>query len=344
MKNKNFPPFHPQLKYGSVGVLLVNLGTPQNTDYWSLRRYLAEFLSDRRVIEMSWWRWQPILQLFILTSRPQKIAPAYKTIWMTETDESPLLYFTRQQAQKLTQRFVHNSRIKIDWAMRYGVPSIRERILCLREEGCDHILGFALYPQYSAATTATVYDHMMRTLMNIRWQPTLRTASPFYDDGLYIDLLCASVRNFQTTLDWQPEVLLISFHGLPLSYFFQGDPYYCHCMKTGRLIREQLGLDETTCRVTFQSRFGRKAWLQPYTDETLIRLAQEGIKRLVMMTPGFIADCLETLEEIAIQGREIFLKHGGTHYAVIPCLNDSDGCIDLLERVVRRELSGWIDP
>ena len=331
---------HPAVNHGKIGVLLINLGTPEGTDYWSVRRYLREFLSDRRVIEVPRILWQPILHLFVLSSRPHRTGHAYQTIWSTETDESPLRRLTREQSLKLSQRF--EEPVIVDWAMRYGHPSIPSRLTFLHRQGCERILLFALYPQYSATTTASVHDQAMKTCLTMRWQPALRMVPPFYDDPLYIQALQESFAAFLETLAWSPEVLLVSFHGLPRAYLEKGDPYHCHCQKTARLLQDSLKMTADTFQISFQSRFGPQVWLQPYTDETIHSLAQRGVKKLVVMTPGFISDCLETLEEIALQGREIFLNNGGTHYATVPCLNDSPRSITLLEQIIGRELSGWI--
>ena len=333
---------HPDVPHGKIGALLINLGTPDATDHKSVRRYLGEFLSDRRVIEVSPLIWQPILRLFILRSRPRQTAHAYQQVWLTDTDESPLRKYTREQALRLRRKFQGSA--LIEWAMRYGEPSIRSRLKSLYEQGCEKILLFALYPQYSATTTATAHDEAFKALLGLRWQPAIRTVPPFHDDPLYIQALKSSLGSFLETLEWSPEVILLSFHGLPRSYLEKGDPYHCHCHKTARLLRESLNGDysEERIQMSFQSRFGKEVWLQPYTDETIQSLAEGGIKKLVVMTPGFFSDCLETLEEIALQGRETFLSHGGTHYATVPCLNDGPESIALLETIIARELSGWL--
>ncbi len=340
------PSGHPEVRLGRVGVLLVNLGTPDGTDTASVRRYLREFLSDRRVVELNPLIWQPILHAFVLTFRPRKSAEAYKAIWLEDGDESPLRRYTRNQAGALQERMAgHGERLVVDWAMRYGQPSIPDRLAALKQAGCDRILLFALYPQYSAATTATVHDKAFEALKSLRWQPALRTVPPYYDDPAYIEALAQSIEGRLATLDWKPEVIVASFHGLPKVNLDKGDPYHCHCAKTARLLRERLGLDETSFRLTFQSRFGRQEWLQPYTDKTIAALARdEGVKSLAVVTPGFAADCLETLEEIAMQGGEIFREHGGENFAALPCLNDSEAGIALLATLVERELQGWLAP
>ena len=339
------PAGHPAVLSGAIGVLIVNLGTPEATDYWSMRRYLKEFLSDRRVIETPAWLWWPILNLVILTRRPGLKAKDYDSIWNKELNESPLKTITSSQALKLasllksqpTSRAVH-----VEWAMRYGKPSIASRLAALQQAGCDRILLFPLYPQYCAATSATVCDKAFDTLKAMRWQPTLRVAAPYYDDPVYIEALAASTKAAIAGLDFEPEVILASFHGIPQTYFDKGDPYFCHCAKTTRLLREALGLDDQRLRMTFQSRFGVAEWLKPYTDQTVKTLAQEGVKRLAVLTPGFAADCLETLEEIGVENAEYFREAGGDKFAALPCLNDSDAGMGALEALARRELAGWI--
>ncbi|MEO1015485.1 MAG: ferrochelatase [Pseudomonadota bacterium] len=336
------PAGHPEIKSGKVGALLVNLGTPEDTDYRSMRRYLSEFLSDRRVIELSPWIWQPILQGIILQTRPAKSARAYRKIWRREDDESPLRYFTRRQSDLLAERLGAGGDLIVDWAMRYGEPSIASRMEALREAGCDRIAVVALYPQYAAATTASVYDKTFDALKTMRWQPAVRTAPSFHDHPAYIEALSESIQRHLDELAFKPEVLLMSYHGIPKRYFEEGDPYHCHCHKTTRLVRERLGFDEHFLRVTFQSRFGPTEWLRPYTDETLEALAQEGVTRVAVAAPAFISDCVETLEELAIEGAKTFLDAGGEDFSLIPCLNDSEGAIDTLEAVLRRELAGWV--
>jgi ferrochelatase len=327
---------------GKVGVLLVNLGTPEGTDYWPMRRYLSEFLSDRRVIEWPRWLWQPILQGIVLSVRPKKSGALYASIWNTERNESPLRTFTRSQAEKLAAELASEEGVVVDWAMRYGQPAIAARLDALNEAGCDRLLVFPLYPQYSAPTTATVNDVAFDALKKMRWQPALRTVAPYHDEPVYIDALAESIEAHLASLDFEPEVLIASYHGLPVSYFRKGDPYHCHCQKTSRLLRERLGWREGRLLTTFQSRFGPEEWLQPYTDKTVERLARDGVKRLAIVNPGFVSDCLETLEEIAVQNREIFLHHGGESFSHIPCLNDSPPGMRVITNVVVRELQGWI--
>ena len=339
-------PDHPEMRLGRVGVLLVNLGTPDSTEIPAIRRYLAQFLSDRRVIELNPVLWKALLYGVILRTRPPKTAEAYRAIWMTETDESPLRHYTRSQANLLAERLDPTGEtVVVDWAMRYGSPAIGDRMRTLQDQGCDRILIVPLYPQYSASTTGTVIDEVARELLALRWQPAIRTLPAFHDDESYIRAVADGIDNHLKSLDWEPEVILASFHGLPKRYFMAGDPYHCHCAKTARLVRERLGLPAERFRLTFQSRFGREEWLQPYTDETIEALARdEGVKRLAVVTPGFVADCVETLEEIAIQGREEFEEAGGTHFSAVPCINDERGAIDMLESLVVRELGGWWEP
>jgi protoporphyrin/coproporphyrin ferrochelatase len=336
------PPGHPPVKSGRVGVLLVNLGTPDGTDTASMRRYLREFLTDRRVIEWPRAIWYPILFGIVLNTRPARKGKDYETIWNKERDESPLRTFTRSQGDQLADRLSAHANVTVDWAMRYGKPSIPERMQALKDAGCDRVLVFPLYPQYAASTTATVNDVVFRRLLSERWQPALRTVPPYHDDPVYIDALARSIETHLAGLDWEQEVVLASFHGIPQSYFRKGDPYHCHCMKTARLLRERLGWDGDRLRVTFQSRFGPEEWLQPYTDKTVEALAKSGVKRLAVITPGFVADCLETLEEIAVENGEIFHHAGGEKFSHIPCLNDSEPGMAVIETVVRREFGGWI--
>jgi ferrochelatase len=335
------PQGHPPVLSGRVGALLVNLGTPEATDYWSMRRYLNEFLSDRRVIETPRWLWRLILNLVILPRRPASRGRDYESIWNRERDEGPLVTFTRAQAEKLAAA-LDDAHVEIDWAMRYGKPPIAERLAALLAKGCDRILLVPLYPQYCAATTATVADKAFEALQAMRRQPTLRVAAPYYDDPVYIDALARSTRAALAALHFEPEILLASFHGIPQAYFDKGDPYYCHCAKTTRLLREALGFSDQRLRMTFQSRFGRAEWLKPYTADTVKALAAEGVKRVAVLTPGFAADCLETLEEIGVENAGYFKAAGGEKFAALPCLNDSGDGMRVIETVVRRELMGWV--
>jgi protoporphyrin/coproporphyrin ferrochelatase len=337
------PPDHPRTRAGRVGVLLLNLGTPDATDYWSMRRYLSEFLSDKRVIDWPAFLWQPILQLIILTTRPGRKGKDYDTIWNKERDEGPLLTITRAQAEALATDLAGvDGRIHVDFAMRYGNPATGKTIEGMLAKGCDRILLVPLYPQYSAATTGTAADEAFRQLMKMEWQPAVRVAPPWHDDPVYIDALAASVRAHLATLDWEPEVLLVSFHGVPKRYLLKGDPYHCQCLKTGRLLRDALDWPVERYRSTFQSRFGPEEWLKPYTDETVEELAKSGVKRLAIIAPGFTSDCLETLEELDGENRHIFEEHGGEKFTYIPCLNDSPLGMDVIRNVVTRELKGWV--
>ena len=323
-------------------MLLLNLGTPDATDYWFMRRYLKEFLSDRRVIETNRLIWWPILNGIVLTRRPKSSGEAYDSIWNRELDESPLRTITRSQAEKLAARLDKAGELVIDWGMRYGNPSTASRLQALQEAGCERILIFPLYPQYAASTTAAANDKAFEALMKMRWQPAVRTVPAYQDDPVYIDALARSLEGHLSALSFEPELVIASFHGLPKEYFEKGDPYHCHCHKTVRLLRERLGWPEERLRLTFQSRFGRAEWLQPYTDKTIEGLAKEGVKRLAVITPGFVSDCVETLEEIAIENGDIFRENGGEDFAAIPCLNDTEEGMNVIEAVVRRELMGWI--
>lgn len=338
------PAGHPAVAYGKIGVLIVNLGTPDGTDYWSMRRYLKEFLSDRRVIEVNRALWWFLLNVVILSRRPQAKGKDYETIWNKERNEGPLRTITRSQSDKLGERLGPlDDRLVFDWAMRYGNPSIASRIEALQSQGCERILLVPLYPQYAAATSATVCDAAFDQLKKMRWQPVLRVAPHWPDEPAYIEALANSITSGLAKLDWEPELVLASFHGIPKEYFEKGDPYHCYCYKTVRLVREKLGWPEGKLRLTFQSRFGKAEWLQPYTDKTVEALAQSGVKRLAVITPGFVADCLETLEEIAGENAEIFHHNGGEKFHFIPCLNDTPDGMKVLETVIRRELKGWAE-
>jgi ferrochelatase len=328
---------------GGIGVLLVNLGTPDAADAPAVRRYLREFLSDPRVIENQGLAWKFILYGIILPLRPRRKAPDYLKIWNQQKNESPLKTITRSQAEKLAALLAAaRVSIAVDWAMRYGQPSIAARVSDLVARGCERLLVVPLYPQYSAATTATVCDEVFRVLARMRRQPTLRVAPPYYDDPAYIEAVASSTRTELSRRDFAPDVMLASFHGLPQDYVDRGDPYYAHCVETVRLLRRSLGLDEAKLMLTFQSRFGRAQWLEPATDRTLEELARSGVRNVAVITPGFSADCLETLEEIAHENARIFKEHGGRNFAALPCLNDSAAGMDLIHRLVLRELQGWI--
>jgi len=337
------PPGHPAVAAKRTGVLLVNLGTPDATDYWSMRRYLKEFLSDRRVIEVNPILWWLVLNLVILNVRPQRKGPDYDTIWNRERNESPLKTFTRSQAEKLAETPPLRERgIIVDWAMRYGNPSIASRLDALKRAGCERILIMPLYPQYSAATTATASDKAFEVLMRMRWQPAIRVLPPYHDDPVYIDAVASSIEDAIRKLSFTPDIILASFHGVPEDYLLKGDPYHCHCAKTARLVRERLGLDETRFMMSFQSRFGTAEWLKPYTAATVKALAERGVKKLAVVMPGFVADCLETLEEIAVENAAIFRQHGGESFVAIPCLNDSRAGMNVIRHLALRELQGWI--
>lgn len=333
------PADHPPVPLGQVGVLFVNLGSPDDATPAAVKRYLKQFLSDRRVIELNPLIWQVILRGIVLNVRPKKTAAAYREIWMEGEEGSPLRHYTRMQAEAVQTR--HNNLI-VDWAMRYGNPSISDRLEHLKEEGCDRILIVPMYPQYSATTTASVTDEVFRVLGAMRWQPAIRIAAPFHDHPAYIAALADSIQRHLAGMDTPPDAIIASYHGIPKPYFDAGDPYHCHCAKTTRLLREQLGVDDQALRLTFQSRFGFQEWLQPYTDKTLEALPGEDVKRVAVLAPSFVADCLETLEEMAIQGKETFLAAGGEDFSYIPCLNDSDGAVDLFSKIVETETAGWV--
>ena len=324
---------HPEVAFGKTGVLLVNLGTPDSTKWWDVRRYLKEFLSDKRVIEVNPIIWKIILNLFILTLRPAKSAHAYKKIWFEETNESPLLYYTRNQSNELAKN-IKNEITIIDFAMRYGNPSIKSKLNLLQNKGCENIIILPLYPQYAAATTATVCDEVYRCLMNMRWQPSLQIIPHYESEPLYIDALVKSIKNKIETINWKPDLIIASYHGIPKSYFDKGDPYQCYCQKTTRLIKEKFS--DIEIQTTFQSRFGPREWLKPYTDKMLESLPKQEKKNILVICPGFASDCVETLEEINIQGKESFLKNGGKNFDLIPCLNDSSDHIRLFEKLVNR--------
>jgi protoporphyrin/coproporphyrin ferrochelatase len=342
MRSPDMPADHPATAFGKVGVLLLNLGTPDGTSYWPMRRYLKEFLSDRRVIEVPKAIWWPILNLIILTTRPSKKGKDYASIWNTEKDEGPLKTITREQAEGLGRRLAGHSNIVVDFAMRYQNPSTESRIKALQAQGCDRILLVPLYPHYAAATTGTACDQAFRALMTMRWQPAVRVAPAYADDPVYIDRIARSIEEHLAKLPWQPDAIIATFHGMPEKYLFKGDPYHCQCLKTSRLVRERLGLANHRWITTFQSRFGNDPWLQPYTDETVESLAKSGVKKLALVAPGFSADCLETLEELDVENREIFLTNGGEEFTYIPALNASENGLDVIEAIVRREVMGWL--
>ncbi len=331
------PPDHPPIPEGKVGVLLINLGTPDAPEARAVRRYLAEFLSDRRVVEIPSIAWKPILHAFILRTRPRRSAEAYNQVWTNEG--SPLAVIARRQAHALRDRF--EGRARVHYAMRYGNPGIAAALRNMVDEGCTRILAAPLYPQYCAATTATANDAVFAALADMRVQPALRTLPPYYDDPLYIEALRANLTRQIGALDFEPERLLLSFHGMPQRTLGLGDPYHCHCQKTARLVSEALGHDVD---VSFQSRFGRTKWLEPATDATLAAYPRHGVKHVAVAAPGFSADCLETLEELGIRGSETFLHSGGERFALLDCLNDSPESIAMLEMLIGRELAGWLPP
>lgn len=334
------PEGHPAVAPRRIGVLLVNLGTPDAPDAGAVRRYLGEFLSDRRVVEIPALIWQPILRGIILRTRPAKSAHAYQQVWTD--DGSPLAAITKRQAAALQAAWPE---ITVDWAMRYGNPSIPTKLKAMKDAGCERILIAPLYPQYCAATTASVVDKAAETLAGMRWQPALRTLPPYHDDPRYIAALAELVRTQLTALDFRVDAVLASFHGMPQRTLELGDPYHCHCVKTARLLSDALDdiFGGRRLIVTFQSRFGRAKWLEPSTEEVLQGLPRTGVKKVAIVAPGFSADCLETLEELAIRGRESFVEAGGTHFAYLPCLNDSEPGIAMLRSIIASELAGWAD-
>ncbi|MEM7059719.1 MAG: ferrochelatase [Pseudomonadota bacterium] len=335
---------HPPIHQSKVGVLLANLGTPDGTDYWSMRRYLNEFLSDKRVIEWPSWLWQPILQLIVLTKRPRSSGEAYRGIWNDDLDESPLLTITRDQTDALRNRLVtrFGGDVMVEFCMRYGNPSTDSVVRKMVRAGCERIVFFPLYPQYAAATTGTANDHIFRTLQDLRWQPAIRTVPAYYDNPAHIQALAASVQEAYAGFETRPTALVASYHGLPQSYFKKGDPYHCHCQKTTRLMTEELGWDRGHVHTTFQSRFGPEEWLQPYTVEYVAKLAEEGHKTIAVMAPGFASDCVETLEEINEEIKEAFEHAGGETFHYIPCLNAHSAHIDMIEKIVLSEAQGWL--
>jgi len=337
----SLPKSHPKIKEEKIGVVILNLGTPDHYDYWSMRKYLSEFLSDQRVIDYPKWLWQPLLQGIILTSRPFRSGAAYKSIWNHKKCESPLKTYTRSLTTKLQKNF-GKKEVIFEWGMRYGNPSTQSAIKALEDKGCRKILFFSLYPQYSAPTMATAYDKAFDTLQKMTWQPAIRTAAPYHGDADYIEVLAQSIADNLKKTKLKPEKILVSFHGVPKRYLMQGDPYHCMCHKTSRLIREKLKWKDEDWLTCFQSRFGPEEWLQPYTDDTIERLAHEGVKSIAVVSPAFAVDCLETLEELAIEGKEEFIEAGGEHYHYIPCLNDSKAHVDYLEKRIRKELGGWL--
>jgi len=338
-------PDHPKVPDQKVGILIANLGTPDNYDYWSMRRYLGEFLSDKRVIDYPAYLWQPLLQLIILTSRPFRSGAAYKSIWNEEDGESPLMTITKAQTAKIKERAheMYGDNVVVDFAMRYGNPSTKSKVREMVAKGCSKILFFPLYPHYAGATSATANDQFFRALMDEKWQPIARVVEPYFDDTAYIEALAQSVEKAYAEAENKPEVLVCSYHGVPKRYLMQGDPYHCQCQKTTRLLKERLGWGDTDIVTTFQSKFGPEEWLKPYTVEEVARLAEEdGKKRIAVIAPAFSADCIETLEEINEEIKESFEEAGGEEFTYIPCLNDDDAHIDALSQIISRNLQGWL--
>ncbi|MEJ6404307.1 ferrochelatase [Yoonia sp. 2307UL14-13] len=338
-------PDHPKIKPARVGILLANLGTPDGTDYWSMRRYLNEFLSDKRVIDYSVWIWQPLLQLVILSKRPFSSGAAYKSIWNEEADESPLMTITKAQTAAIKAQMVerYGDDVRVDFCMRYGNPSTKSKVREMVEAGCQKILFFPLYPHYAGATSATANDQFFRALMEEKWQPISRIVEPYYDEPAYIEALAQSIERAYAEAEMKPEKLVCSYHGVPERYLREGDPYHCQCQKTTRLLKERLGWDDTQIVTTFQSRFGPEEWLKPYTVDEVARLAEEdGVKNIAVCAPAFSADCIETLEEINEEIKESFEEAGGDQFTYIPCLNDDAAHIDALCGVIDRNLKGWL--
>lgn len=335
---------HPSVPRAKVGVVLANLGTPDGTDYWSMRRYLNEFLSDKRVVDYASWKWQPLLQLVILTKRPFSSGKAYRGIWNRENDESPLLTITRDQTAKIAARLhqAYGDRVVVDFCMRYGNPSTDSVLRRLQAQGCERILFFPLYPQYASPTTATANDQAFRTLMALKWQPSIRTVPAYFEHPAYIDALASSVEEAYAKTPSAPDILVASYHGVPKRYLLEGDPYHCQCQKTTRLLRERLGWNDTHIVTTFQSQFGPEEWVGPATVDHVAELARQGKRRIAVISPAFSADCVETLEEINQEIRDSFMEAGGEEFTYVPCLNDRDDHIEALVQVARNELAGWL--
>ncbi|MDP5086743.1 MAG: ferrochelatase [Yoonia sp.] len=338
-------PDHPPVKPARVGILVANLGTPDGTDYWSMRRYLNEFLSDKRVVDYSAWIWQPLLQLIILTKRPFSSGAAYKSIWNEEDNESPLLTITKKQTAAIKAQMIerYGDDVRVDFCMRYGNPSTKSKVREMVEAGCTKILFFPLYPHYAGATSATANDQFFRALMQEKWQPVARVVEPYFEEPAYIEALAQSIERAYAAAETKPEKLVCSYHGVPERYLREGDPYHCQCQKTTRLLKERLGWDDTQIVTTFQSRFGPEEWLKPYTVEEVARLAKEdGVKNIAVCAPAFSADCIETLEEINEEIKESFEHAGGEHFTYIPCLNDDAAHIEALSGVIEKNLKGWL--
>ena len=341
----NLPTDHPKIKPAKIGIVLANLGTPDATDYWSMRKYLSEFLSDKRVVDYSAWLWQPLLQGIILTRRPFSSGAAYRSIWNNELNESPLLTTTRLQANAVKKEIelTYGDNVIVDFAMRYGNPSTGSVIKKLKDQGVEKLVFFPLYPQYAGPTTATANDEAFRTLMKMNWQPSIRTVPAYFDNPLYINALANSVKKKYKSLEKKPDILVCSYHGVPVRYLMEGDPYHCQCQKTTRLLKEALGWEDTDIKTTFQSKFGPEKWLQPYTVEEVARLAEGGKKNIAIMSPAFSSDCVETLEEINEEIFESFEEAGGETFTYIECLNDNDDHIKMMMGILKNELSGWVD-
>ncbi|AUQ68195.1 ferrochelatase [Phaeobacter inhibens] len=339
------PADHPKIAPAKVGVLLANLGTPDDYSYWPMRRYLSEFLSDKRVIDYPAWKWQPLLQLIILAKRPFTSGAAYKSIWNHDKGESPLMTITKEQTAAMSEALQdrYGSEVMVDFCMRYGNPSTKSKVREMVEAGCKKILFVPLYPQYAGATSATANDQFFRALMEETWQPAARTVAPYFDDPAYIDALARSVEKAYAAAEKKPEILVVSYHGMPKRYLMQGDPYHCQCQKTTRLLKERLGWTDTQITTTFQSVFGPEEWLKPYTVDHVATLAKDGKKNIAVIAPAFSADCIETLEEINEEIRESFEHAGGEDFLYIPCLNDDAEHIDALSGVIERNLKGWLD-
>ncbi|WP_027245247.1 ferrochelatase [Leisingera daeponensis] len=339
------PADHPKIPAEKVGILLANLGTPDDHSYWPMRRYLNEFLSDKRVIDYPSWKWQPLLQLIILTKRPFSSGAAYKSIWNHDKGESPLMTITKDQTAKMAEvmKGRYGDQVMVDFCMRYGNPSTKSKVRQMVEAGCQKILFVPLYPQYAGATSGTANDQFFRALMEETWQPAARTIAPYFDQPAYIDALARSVEEAYAKAAKRPDILVVSYHGMPKRYLMQGDPYHCQCQKTTRLLKERLGWDDTQITSTFQSVFGPEEWLKPYTVDHVAALAKEGKKNIAVIAPAFSADCIETLEEINEEIRESFEHAGGEDFLYIPCLNDDDDHIAALAGVIEENLKGWLD-
>lgn len=339
------PSDHPKLPQQKTGILLANLGTPDNYTYWPMRRYLNEFLSDQRVIDYPKWKWQPILQAIILTKRPFSSGEAYESIWNHDKSESPLMTITKDQTAEIRDAMAERfgDSVMVDFCMRYGNPSTKSKVKEMIDAGCSRILFFPLYPQYAGATTATANDQFFRALMDAPWQPAVRTVPAYFDEPAYIDALAGSIETAYAGMETRPDILVASYHGMPERYLMQGDPYHCQCQKTTRLLKERLGWDNTDIVTTFQSRFGPEEWLKPYTVDHVAELAKEGKKRIAVIAPAFSADCIETLEEINEEIKESFEEAGGEEFTYIPCLNDQASHIQALSKVIEDNLKGWVD-